>query len=122
MIINQSINMASNNNDNNLKNMPDEVKDLIASSLKKDIVAMCNIKCTSKSLSRVNHTTPERQFLSQEVINECVGDSPDNICGNCACGIKRRYLGQFCNCYCWEGCSEHCSLYDCWVTCNAPNA
>ena len=66
--------MASNNNDNNLKNMPDEVKDLIASSLKKDIVAMCNIKCTSKSLSHVNHTTPERRFLimSREIIDECV--------------------------------------------------
>ena len=72
MIINQSINMASNNNDNNLKNMPDEVKDLIASSIKKDIVAMCNIKCTSTSLSRVNHATPERRFLSQGIINSMV--------------------------------------------------
>ena len=119
MIINQSINMASNNNDNNLKNMPDEVKDLIASSIKKDIVAMCNIKCTSKSLSRVNHTTPERRFLTQELINECAGTSPDNICSMCNGGIKRRFMGRFCECHCPE-----CGAYGCYYGpwhCNAPD-
>ena len=124
MIINQSINMASNNNDNNMNNMPDEVKDLIASSIKKDIVAMCNIKCTSKSLSRVNHTTPERWFLSQEIINECTRASPDNICSICAGGIKRPYCGEICrNCHC-DACGEHCDLYGCYYGpwhCNAPD-
>ena len=121
MIINQSINMASNNNDNNLNNMPLEIKDLIASSLKKDIVAMCNIKCTSKSLSRVNHTTPERRFLTQELINECAGTLPDNICSMCTGGIKRRFMGRFCECHCPE-CGEHCDIYGCgpWH-CNAPD-
>ena len=107
----------------NLNNMPLELKDVITLSIKKDIVAMSNIKCTSSSFSRVKHETPERRFLSQEVINKCVGDSPDNICSNCAGGIKRRFCGEFCrNCYCWEGCGEHCDLYDCYGTCNAPNA
>ena len=75
--------MASNNNDNNLKNMPDEVKDLIASSIKNDIVAMSNIKCTSTSLSRVKHATPERRFLSQEIIDECI------MCADLVIAISR---------------------------------
>ena len=68
MIINQSLNMTSNN----LNTMPLEIKDLITSSIKKDIVAMSNIKCTSTSFSHVQHTMPERRFLSQEIIHECV--------------------------------------------------
>ena len=114
---NQSTNMASNNNDNNLNNMPLELKDLITPSIKKDIVAMCNINCTSTSLSRVKHATPARRFLTLEIINECAGDSPDNICSICRGGIKRRFLGQFCNCYCSE-CGEHCDFYGCYDECN----
>ena len=52
--------------------MPLELKDIITSSIKKDIVAMSNIKCTSSSFSRVKHKTPERRFLTEEAISECV--------------------------------------------------
>ena len=101
----------------NLNDMPLEIKDLIASSIKKGILAMSNIKCTSTSLSRVNHATPERRFLSQEIINECAGDSPDNICSICTGGIKRRFMGRFCECHCSE-CGEHCDMYGCYDECN----
>ena len=78
-----SNNMDNNNNDNNLDNMPREVNVIITSSIKKDIVAMSNIKCTSSSFSRVKHATPERRVLSQEIIDECI------MCADLVIAISR---------------------------------